>query len=147
MKIVNRFWVATLLDPVAGLADDDAAVRRYQRFDADDPGVVRAFAREKLKPFFDRWDEASREKGKLALQYVLSFAPDDLGHLLDSVLPPFASPVDASAFFGWIWDEIFEGEAWILENRAEFRIVDRAEETNSLRLCRADNSKPGASGN
>ncbi len=126
-----------MLGPLVGLADDDDAVERYRYVDPNEEAELRKIIRRELVPYYRRWDEKSQEAAKLALRYVLSFHPDRLGDVFDSVLPPFDAPDDAALFFEWLWDELFPSEDYRLDDPSAYRVREDVNATNRIKLAPA----------
>ena len=120
MKTVNPFYIHALLSPLTGLADDDDAVNQYSKVDVDNEHQVRAIIRSRLKPYFLRFDDKSKEISKLSLKYYLSKPGFDFARIYDSCLMPFESPSDPRRFFEWLWRELFGDEKIWIESATEF---------------------------
>jgi hypothetical protein len=120
---VNLSFIDVLFDPVAGLADDDEAMRRYRSLDPDDEAAIRAVMRELLVPYVSTWTEPARAMARLGLAYGLSFRRDVLADRFYSMLPPFGLPDPPDRFFEWLWDELFGPDSWRLSDPDRYRVV------------------------
>lgn len=120
MKNVNPYYIHALLAPLTGLADDENSVRDFSIIDSDNEHQMKQIIRLYLKPYFLRFDGQSKEISKLSLRYYLTKADSDLGRIYDSCLLPFESPSEPRLFFKWLWEELFNGENFWLENIDEF---------------------------
>lgn len=135
MRQVNIHFVTALLDPLVGGADDDAEVARYRRLDPDNEKDVRDVIRNRLKPHFERFDEASKEMATRSLQYFLSKGHTDLARLYDSCLLPIAAPSDPRRFFVWLWEELFGNLPFRVENLSQFQENNDIHGPNSIHLA------------
>lgn len=120
---VNPSFVDSLLDPLIGLADDDDAVEYYWDLNPNDETAVRSIIRETLRPEFERWDDKSRAKAKLALQYMLSFRREWCESIWNNGLIPFDAPDNPCLFFEWLWRELFGDEPYELNDKKAFNVV------------------------
>lgn len=120
MKKVNPYYIHALLSPLIGLADDENSVRDFSILDSDNEHQMKQVIRLHLKPYFLRFDDQSKEMSKVSLQYYLTKADSDFKRIYDSCLLPFESPSESRFFFEWLWEELFDGENFWLENIDEF---------------------------
>ena len=142
MMYVNRHYIRVLLEPLGGLADVDDEVDRYASLDTNDEVAVRQVIRTVLVPYFERIDQESTERIRLALAYGLSDDATRFDRIFNSNLPPFDPPSDPRDFFLWLWDECFPGESWSVEI-GEYDLKDDVEEpTFSVKVAPASKGRP-----
>jgi hypothetical protein len=127
MICVNLRFAELLLHPLAGLADDEAALAEFIDLDPEMEDEMRTIIRARLKPHFEELNDASKEKSKIALKYYLSRKSDaSLQRLFDSLLPPFNLPREPRTFFILLWKEIFGSESFLIDEKTQ------VEEKNDL---------------
>jgi len=119
MKIVNPYYIMTLLDPLAGLADgDDDDIIKFKDLDPkNEKAIKKEVIEEILKPYFLGFDKDSQEKIKTSLSYYLTKSSIDFEDIFDMVLVPFEYPND---FFIWVWEVFFPHEDYQLNNTNEY---------------------------
>jgi len=116
MNTVNPYLLHTLLEPITGLADDDASVQAFAKLDSNDESEMRAIIRNMIVPHALSLSRDAMKRVKLAYQFYLSKPDSNFERVFYSNLPPFDAPDDPRQFFLWIWDECFVGE--------DFRLAD-----------------------
>lgn len=108
MTTTSPYDIGALIDPWAGGADDDEALDQYEWVDPSDEASIRRVIAQDIVPHVAAWDDARREKVKLALQFALTFGTDWLfQRTFDSDLPPFEAPVPARRLFELIWEIVY----------------------------------------
>jgi len=132
MKTVNPYFLRKLLDPIAGLADDDESVIYYQNMNKNNEVQYRKIIKDILKPYFEGINEIVQQKSKLALSYYLSKDKFDFESVFESCLPPFDPPEDPRDFFVWIWEELFGDEDYKILNIESYKENPDIHEPNRL---------------
>jgi hypothetical protein len=130
IRTINPCLLNLFLEPLTGLADDDAAVEAYRSLDPNDPAQVRQVIRRELVPHFAELADKGKERARLALSYYLSLPGINFEDVFEAGLPPFDPPDDPRLFFLWLWEEIFPGESYEFGDPREVKIVSDVYETN-----------------
>jgi hypothetical protein len=125
---VYPFALHLLLGPLAGLADDDEEACKYAILDANDECQVKPIIERLISPHFLVLEPKRREAVKTALKYYLSKPDAQFDRVFDSLLPPFSAPDNARNFFVWIWEVLFDGEDYQLDNLLNEFDVDKSPE-------------------
>jgi hypothetical protein len=141
MKTVNPQFIADLLGPLGGGADDDEETEKYLPVDPNDEAAMRAIIREELVPEYPRLRPEFQRQAKLALAWALSFNRPRLRRSFNSMLLPFDHPDDPALFFEWLWDELFPGEDYHLSNPDEYLLDDDFEGPTKLGLKLAEEER------
>jgi hypothetical protein len=134
LKDVNIYFVTALLNPLTGGADDDEEVALYRETDPDNEQQMRTVIRDRLKPYFKRFDVKSAEIAKASLQYLLSDRSTDFLRLYGSCLLPISPPSEPRHFFEWLWNELFDGREYKLISLDECRIDNDVHAPNLIQL-------------
>ena len=132
MKMVNPYFLHTLLEPITGLADDDSSVQAYAELNPNDESQMRALIREVIVPHAFSLSGSMTERVKLAYRFYLSKPDANFERVFYSNLPPFDAPNDPRQFFLWIWDECFSGEDFRLANPEDY--IENPDANEPLRL-------------
>ncbi|GGJ30511.1 hypothetical protein [Paenibacillus hunanensis] len=122
MLIIKPDLLRIFLDPLTGLADDDEEMIYYMNKPPQTEDDYRSIIKERLKEPFHQKEEKKKEVANLALRYYLSHPTIDFEGVYESVLPPFDPPHPPREFFLWIWEELFKGEDYSL-NEEEYKMI------------------------
>jgi hypothetical protein len=120
---VNIHFTSVVLDPLAGLADDDEAVLRFRSLNTENGTAVREVIRDLIVPYVSRIEPPGIDNVKLALRYCLTVGGVDFQRMFDAVLPPFDPPRDARLFFLWVWQECFPDEEYELSDPDLYQVA------------------------
>jgi hypothetical protein len=132
VKTVNPYFLHTLLGPLAGMADDDDAVRRFASIDSNNEGQVKRVISEMLAPHFFGLSAEMKDRAKTALGYYLAKPDANFERVFESCLPPFDPPSVARQFFVWLWEVLFPTESFAAVDYLTFREVADIDEPNRL---------------
>jgi hypothetical protein len=116
MKTVNPYFFIELLEPLVGMADIDEEVETYRNINPDSEEEIKKIIIDVLKPHFDSLSEVKKEQCKITLSYYLTTSTIDFERIFASYLLPFDPPSTPQLFFMWLWEVLFEGEEYIMEN-------------------------------
>jgi hypothetical protein len=120
MKTVNPYFFIELLGPFVGMADVDDQVETYRNINPDSEEEIKKIILDILKPHFDSLHETKKGKCKETLSYYLTTSKIDFDGLFASYLLPFDPPSIPKLFFTWLWEVLFEGENYVMENPDQF---------------------------
>lgn len=130
MKTVNPYFLDVFLRPLAGLGDDEEAVKFYQEMNLVTEDDYRRVIKDTLVEDFNRLDEEKKRKSKVALSYCLTKPVVDFEGIFNASLLPFDPPEDARNFFVWLWTELFKKESYIMLDVESYHIVSDVNEPN-----------------
>lgn len=120
MKKVNRYFLARILEPWIGLADDDDAYERYVHVDSNNESQIKTLTQKELQPVFSSKPIAFQEAAKRSLAYYLSTDAVDFDRILGSCLLPIELPPDPKEFYEWIWEVFFPGDSYQVTNLEDY---------------------------
>lgn len=127
---VNPWYLHVLMDPLAGLADNDDAVLKYRSLDPNSEVAVRLVIRELICPYLTGINALCLSRVKLAMRYFSATPNFPWDRLYESDLPPFDPPDDPRDFFVWVWNECFPGESIAIDNLDDYEVVRDLDEVN-----------------
>jgi len=130
MKTVNPYFLNDLMSPITGLADDDNAIKYYSNLNINTEEKFRSIIKDLFLPYYENLDNTKKQKSKLALSYYLSKADYDFERVFESCLPPFDPPSNARNFFLWLWEELFNGEDYLIKDLKSYKVVLDIHEPN-----------------
>ena len=130
MKTVNPYFLNDLMSPITGLADDDNAIKYYSNLNINTEEKFRSIIKDLFLPYYENLDHTKKQKSKLALSYYLSKADYDFERVFESCLPPFDPPSNARNFFLWLWEELFNGEDYLIKDLKSYKVVLDIHEPN-----------------
>ncbi len=136
---VNTRLISGLLEPFAGLGDDDSAVEKYRSLDANDELVMKKLIEGTIAKHFRGYSQKGRDRIKLTLRYGLSKPDFDFAQVMDADLVPFYPPETPRDLFMWIWDVLFEGEEFIPLDLTKVRVRDDIYELNRASMYEGPN--------
>jgi len=120
MDTVNKYMLSDLLNPLGGTADSDEKIIQFKDFNSNDEEAVKKIIIDEIKPHYDHMNDGYKTSVKRSLSYFLTTNRVDFGHVYDDCLIVFDHPADARDFFLWVWQVIFPGENYHLENAESF---------------------------
>jgi hypothetical protein len=130
---VNTAYVTAIFGNVAGLADFDNV---KPELDANlgpdvDNETIHYLISKYVAPRMRFLLPDHLEEAKLAIRYLLTFAPELADRVLPSILASFPAPRPAHLMFTWIWEESFPGEPWELDRSLEYKVVHDPDQTHT----------------
>ncbi|WP_208013292.1 hypothetical protein [Meiothermus sp. CFH 77666] len=122
MIIVNSHWLhqifATLGEGNEERAQDIANLNMIN------PSSIRKLVENHIRPYFEFMPRKSAQRVKESWRYALSALPNSALqalHLEDELELPFELPHDVRKFFQDIWEEMFPGEPWQIEDLSVYQ--------------------------
>jgi len=131
MQTVNKYMIGDLLNPLGGSADIDEKIFEYQNVDSNNEIEIKKIISGNIKPHYEKQSEAYKLSAKLSLSYFLTTNRIDYGYVYDSCLIAFDHPTDARVFFLWIWEVLFPGEDYHIENVKNYSEIEDVNEANN----------------
>jgi hypothetical protein len=131
MQTVNENMVRSLLAPLGGSADIDEKIYQYQNVDSNNETEIKRIISENIKPDYEGQSGAYRASAKRSLSYFLTTNRINYGYIYDSCLIAFDHPTDARVFFVWIWEVLFPGEDYHIDDVKNYSEIDDVNEGNS----------------
>lgn len=131
MKTVNQSMVSDLLNSLGGSADINEKIFKYQNVDSNNEKEIKEIILLNIKPHFESQSDQYRASAKLSLSYFLTTNRIDYGYIYDSCLIAFDHPTDARIFFLWIWEVLFYGEDYHINDVKNYSEIDNVNEANS----------------
>jgi hypothetical protein len=137
VKPINLYFVGSLLRPWADSAEDDERHDQFEGLDPNDEAAVRSRIREDLVTYYERWDHRSKDKGKMALQFALSFLDDRFfRRTFDSELIIFEPREPVRTLFEWLWEELFGDEDWRLPGKPkDYQLENAIWQPNTIKVA------------
>jgi hypothetical protein len=119
MPVANSYFLSYLVGPLNTVSDDEANTVQS----GDDAVSIRKLISQYVCPGFDLLADQSQEDCKNALRYFLTTKTAPFESILDDQQEwPIESPSEPSLFFIWIWDELFPGQDYRLENLEQWEV-------------------------
>jgi hypothetical protein len=103
---MSKYGIIKLMDPWAGLADDDEAADRYMELGELTEEKYRQIIKQDLVPYYCSLPEKKRLDLLNKLKIALEDKKCNFEREFNSVLPPFEPPEDPKQFFVWIYEEL-----------------------------------------
>jgi hypothetical protein len=134
---INTAFASAVFNNVGGLGDiPEAPVRSELLFwNEPDPNDRCKYIVEKyLVPDIKARDATSLAAARLAVQFVLTFTPDEAHNYFYGCLPSFQAPNPSVLLFEWIWEGVWPGENHHLDASLEYEVVSDHDQTNSIHV-------------
>lgn len=132
MKRVNVFYVSRLFDPLFTL--DDKNIKDY--INLDEEYQVKSFLTKYIKDNFMKYGGQSSAVVKNTLQYLL--LNNCKGCVFNDLFPEGCfqvhKPSDVCKFILWLWQVLFNDEAWSEGKLSDFHLQNNYSEPNSVYL-------------
>jgi hypothetical protein len=137
VKPINLHYVESLLMPWAGSAEEDDRHTEFDGLDPDDEGAIRRRIRADLVPYYERWDDRSKDKAKKALSFAMTFLDEEFfrgtfhgAMIVFEPRPPFLD------IFEWLWEELFGDEDWRLPGKPkDYQLENAIWQPNTIKVA------------
>ena len=135
----DAYWLDVPLSTLGGDCDDMS--RQYGHIEGNDEVAVRDAIRAVAIPYVRRFDADSLKKTKNAYRFFLSNREDTIWDAVySSMYMPFDPPTPSRLFFVWLWEEMFPGESWKVDDLSGWTTKS---EPRNLRLAVSDTDQWG----
>jgi hypothetical protein len=119
MPVANSYYLDYLVGPLNVVSDEEVSDVKS----GDDAESISEIIRCFVRPEFELLTAQSQEDCKNSLRYFLSTKNAPFRKILsDQQESPIGLPTDPSQFFIWIWDVLFPGEDYQIENPEQWDV-------------------------
>ncbi len=114
MMIANPYHLDGLIGQLNVMHDNEIP-------DIQDTGAFcRTIIRQILKPDYERYTQESKTACKNSLAYYLTTKSIDFDSIVSAQQECPCEIDDPDKFFLWIWEELFPGESYVVDNPEEW---------------------------
>ena len=112
------------LGSVEGVPDEEQQ-KIYESGKAYTEAVLRDVFRRIVKPEFDGWRTDDRARCKDSFRYFLTTKDAPFARICATLQEsPFPTPPDPYQLFVWLWEELFPGEDFHIDNPEEWKVLE-----------------------
>jgi hypothetical protein len=123
MKSIVSIWHLIQLLAWAG-EDTNAGDEHFlENLDGNDELRMRLMIRKTVLKMFKAYTSESKNMLKESFRYFLTTDDMDFRKAFETFNPPYDPPNDnPKKFFEWIWQELFPGEDWRLDDTSNYTV-------------------------
>jgi hypothetical protein len=136
---INMALVEAMFRNIDGLASTDDRVdgnlKGWMFHDEGRYEATLAKFRRYVAPYVFAMEPYWQQRTKLAMQFVMTFAPEEFEPLFRKLVTVFPLPTPPTLVLESIFDELYPTESWVLPgDRSDYLCVDDTSEANSVEL-------------
>jgi len=130
MHAPNYHYLSHLIGPLNTVTDEEASCVTSN----EDEDAIRQIIRLLIRPDFESLADESQKACKNSLRYFLTTGSAPFCKILDEQQEwPIEPPKDPKLFFIWIWEELFPGEDYRIDNLESWK---ECNDISKVNMCR-----------